>query len=255
VAALDATRESNVKMIGMNDRPIRSRKKYCTVFFDLDHTLWDYETNACATLSELHESYGLRAKGIPEVQPFLDQFRTVNNELWDLFDTGRITGDVIRKERFRRILGHFGVIDEKLELDLSIDYLDQCPRKGQLMPHATEVLDYLSGRYRLTVITNGFDEIQQLKLAAGNLHGYFDHIVTSQKAGHRKPAREIFEYALHHNGTTCDEAIMIGDNLVTDIGGARGANIDAVFFNADQRIHTEVPDFEISNLLELKDIL
>jgi len=255
VAAFHKTRESNVKMIGMNDSLIRPGKKYYTVFFDLDHTLWDYETNSCATLTELHEWHGLGAKGVPEVQAFLDQFRTVNNELWDLFDTGRITSDVIRKERFRRILAHFGVHNEKLERDLSIDYLDQCPRKGQLMPYAIEVLDYLAGRYRLTVITNGFDEIQQLKLAAGNLHGYFDHIVTSQKAGHRKPARQIFEYALHHNGTACHEAIMIGDNLVTDIGGAKSANIDAVFFNSEQRVHNEVPDFEISSLLELKNIL
>lgn len=255
MAAVNKTRESNVKMIGMNDSPIKHGKKYCTVFFDLDHTLWDYETNSCATLTELHERHGLGSKGIPEVQPFLDQFRTVNNELWDRFDSGRITSDVIRKERFQRILAHFGVHDEKLERDLSTDYLDQCPRKGQLMPYATEVLDYLSGRYRLTVITNGFDEIQHLKLTAGNLHGYFDHIVTSQKAGHRKPAREIFEYALHHNGTACHEAIMIGDNLITDIGGARRANIDAVFFNADQRRHNEAPDFEINSLLELKDIL
>ncbi|MGC3944876.1 MAG: YjjG family noncanonical pyrimidine nucleotidase [Chryseolinea sp.] len=239
----------------MSEQPVRNDKKYCTVFFDLDHTLWDYETNSRATLTELHAVYGLGAKGIPEVELFLDQFRTVNNELWDLFDTGRIASDVIRKERFRRILGHFGVEDEKLDRDLSGDYLDQCPRKGQLMPYATEVLDYLAGRYRLTIITNGFDEIQQLKLAAGNLHRYFDHIITSQKAGHRKPAREIFEFALRHNGTQCHEAIMIGDNLITDIGGARSANIDAVFFNAEQRIHNEVLDFEITSLRELKSIL
>ena len=244
-----------MNMMGMNERPAQPAKKYCTVFFDLDHTLWDYETNSCNTLTELHAHYGLHDRGISDVQAFLDQFRIVNNELWDLFDTGRIASDVIRKERFRRILGHFGLNDEKLDRDLSADYLDQCPRKGQLMPYAMEVLNYLTDRYRLTVITNGFDEIQQLKLAAGNLHGYFDHIITSQKAGHRKPAREIFEYALYHNDTQCHEAIMIGDNLVTDIGGARGANIDAVFFNSERRSHSEAPDFEISSLLELKSIL
>jgi YjjG family noncanonical pyrimidine nucleotidase len=242
-------------MMGMNERPARPVKKYCTVFFDLDHTLWDYETNSCATLTELHDHYKLHEKGITDLRAFHDQFRTVNNELWDLFDTGRIASDVIRKERFRRILGHFGVADEKLDRDLSSDYLDQCPRKGQLMPYATEVLDYLTGRYRLTVITNGFDEIQQLKMAAGNLHGYFDHIITSQKAGHRKPAREIFEFALQHNDTQCHEAIMIGDNLITDVGGARGAHIDAVFFNSEQRAHDEQPEFEITSLLELKRIL
>lgn len=234
---------------------MRHERKYCAVFFDLDHTLWDYETNSCATLSELYETYGLRERGIAEAQPFLDQFRTVNTELWDLFDTGQITSDVIRKERFRRILEHFSIHDEKLEQDLTTDYLEQCPRRGQLMPYAIEVLDYLLDRYRLTVITNGFDEIQHLKLAAGNLTRYFDHIVTSQKAGHRKPAREIFEYALRHNQAQCHEAIMIGDNLLTDIGGARSANIDTVFLNTERLVHEGSPAFEIRSLIELKDIL
>ena len=94
-------------MIEMNEQLVSKSKKYCTVFFDLDHTLWDYETNSCDTLKELHKTYRLGARGITDVQLFLDQFRTVNNELWDLFDTGRITSDVIRKERFQRILCHF----------------------------------------------------------------------------------------------------------------------------------------------------
>ncbi|MEJ1238595.1 YjjG family noncanonical pyrimidine nucleotidase [Chryseolinea sp. T2] len=255
MATRDNAGESDVRMIDMKEQLVGKTKKYCTVFFDLDHTLWDYETNSCDTLKELHNTYELSTRGITDVQLFLNQFRTVNNELWDLFDTGRIASDVIRKERFQRILGHFGVRDEKLDRDLSADYLDQCPRKGQLMPYAIDVLDYLAGRYRLAVITNGFDEIQQLKLAAGNLHKYFNHIITSQTAGHRKPAREIFEYALQHNETQCHEAIMIGDNLITDIGGAKGANIDAVFFNAEQRVHNEELDFEITSLLELKSIL
>jgi len=230
-------------------------KKYCTVFFDLDHTLWDYESNSCATLAELYDVHDLKRRGVNEVQAFQDQFRLVNNELWDLFDTGKIASDVIRKERFKRILAHFAIVDEKLDRDLSAEYLDLCPRKAQLMPYAIEMLDYLSDRYRLTVITNGFDEIQHLKLAAGNITRYFDHIVTSQKAGHRKPARGIFDYALLQSNTACHEAIMIGDNLITDIGGARGAQIDTVFFNSEQREHEEIIDFEINSLIALKHFL
>ena len=123
------------------------------------------------------------------------------------------------------------------------------------MPGAIEVLDYLSPRYRILVITNGFDEIQHLKIAAGNLGGYFDQVVTSQKAGHRKPARGIFEYALQQSNTQCHDAIMIGDNLITDVAGARGASIDAVFFNAERRVHQETLDFEIHSLTELKQFL
>ena len=123
------------------------------------------------------------------------------------------------------------------------------------MPHALDVLNYLTQRYRLAIITNGFEEIQHQKLKSGKLHAYFDHVITSQKAGYKKPSREIFECALQHNGIKKHDALMIGDNLITDIGGAKNASIDAVFFNSEQITHTHSPDFEIKSLLELRTIL
>ncbi|HTE34790.1 MAG TPA: YjjG family noncanonical pyrimidine nucleotidase [Chryseolinea sp.] len=229
--------------------------KYSTIFFDLDHTLWDYETNSQETLIELYGSYSLQSKGIADLNLFQTEFRKVNTELWLLYDQGFIGSDVIRKERFKQILRHFYVFDEKLSQDLSRDYLEICPRKGHLMPHAIEVLTYLSGRYRLTVITNGFEEIQNLKLSAGNLHQFFDHIITSQKAGHRKPSKEIFDWALSKNSIPCHQAIMVGDNLIADISGARNANIDNVFYNAEKITHASTPDFEIFSLTELRGFL
>jgi putative hydrolase of the HAD superfamily len=123
------------------------------------------------------------------------------------------------------------------------------------MPHAREVLDYLVQHYRLTIVTNGFEDIQHQKVSAGNLENYFDHVVTSQKAGHKKPSREIFECALNLSGIKNHEAIMIGDNLITDIGGARNASIDAVFFNSEKVTHSELTDHEIHSLHELHTIL
>jgi putative hydrolase of the HAD superfamily len=123
------------------------------------------------------------------------------------------------------------------------------------MPHAIDVLNYLAPRYRLTIITNGFDEIQHLKLQSGNLTSYFDHIVTSQKAGHRKPDKRIFDFALENNNIKCHEAIMIGDNLITDIGGARNAGIANVFFNSEKIAHEDRPDHEIERLIELQAII
>lgn len=230
-------------------------KKYKCIFFDLDHTLWDYETNSMHTLHELFAQYQLGAKGISSVDEFFRQFRTVNLSLWDLYDTGKITSDVIRNERFKQILEAFGAYDEQLSQDLSRDYLNICPTKCNLMPGALETIDYLSKNYSLTVVTNGFDEIQNIKLTSGKLDHYFDHIITSQKAGHRKPAREIFDYALKMNGADCFDAIMVGDNLVTDIGGARNASIDAVLFNPDQLNHGVEVHHEIANLEELRQIL
>ncbi|MEJ7643893.1 MAG: YjjG family noncanonical pyrimidine nucleotidase [Chryseolinea sp.] len=242
-------------MSQLSSTPKRKSDAYQNVFFDLDHTLWDYETNSAETLLELYAGYELISKGIASKTEFLDRFRKVNFELWALYDAGAIESSVIREERFKKILTHFSAYDKDLSDNLSSDYLEMCPRKGNLMPHALNVLDYLGARYKLTVITNGFEEIQQIKLMSSNILKYFDHIITSQKAGHRKPSREIFDYALRHNDIQCHQAIMIGDNLIADVGGAKAASIDNVFYNYEKIAHSHSPDFEIGCLRELQLIL
>jgi YjjG family noncanonical pyrimidine nucleotidase len=230
-------------------------QQYKCVFFDLDHTLWDYETNSRVTLHELYIHYELQAKGITHFEDFFLQFRTVNQNLWDLYDRGLIDNEVIRKERFKKILTSFHLHEEKLSRDISEDYLATCPKKGCLMPQAMETLEYLSEHYMLTVITNGFEEIQKIKLMSGKLDHYFDHIITSQKAGHKKPAREIFEFALQINDILHHQAIMVGDNPIADIRGAKNARIDAVFFNPEKNSHAITTDYEIHSLEQLREIL
>lgn len=231
------------------------KKNYTCVLFDLDHTLWDYELNSRETLFELYHHYDLLSKGILDFDTFHKQFRIINTELWELYDTGRIDSQVIRKERFRKILQAFYLYEEELSQQLSHDYLHICPTKGNLMPHAIEVLEYLNDKYSLAVVTNGFEEIQNMKLSSSKLTPYFNHIITSQKAGCKKPSKEIFEYALRMNGAECHQAIMIGDNLVTDIGGARNSSIDSVFFNPESMKHDSIVSYEISSLAELHHIL
>jgi YjjG family noncanonical pyrimidine nucleotidase len=236
------------------NNPLR-KDQYACIFFDLDHTLWDYETNSKETLLELFKAFDLAEKGVQDFEHFLNEFKRVNAELWVLYDTGKIGSEVIRAERFKQILSAFNAFEEKLCAELSYEYLYTCPKKGNLMPNAVSTLDYLSGKYRLSIITNGFEEIQNLKLTAGNLHKYFDHIITSQHAGFKKPSREIFDYTLAKNGIACNQAVMIGDNLVTDIGGARKASIDSVFFNHEQIKHDSEIHVEIHNLKELCELL
>jgi putative hydrolase of the HAD superfamily len=230
-------------------------KSYKCIFFDLDHTLWDYEANSLTTLQELYSDYGLESCGVSDCDSFHRQFRKVNTQLWDLYDRGLIGSEVIRQERFKQILEHFSVFDEKLCAELSVAYLHACPKKAALLPHAIETLQYLFERYPMTVVTNGFEEIQNVKLTSGNLHQYFRYIVTSQKAGYKKPSREIFEYAMNANGVMPHEVIMIGDNLVTDIGGAHNAAIDTVFFNPEKVVHAVTVKHEIASLAELQKIL
>src|SRR5688572_13112061 len=230
-------------------------KKYSCIFFDLDHTLWDYETNSRETLVDLYHHYDLVAKGVSSCDEFTAQFSIVNTKLWDLYDRGIIGSEVIRKERFKQILQTFKISEEKLCEDLSFNYLEQCPRKGHLMPYAKEVLDYLSVHYKLSVITNGFDEIQNMKMQSTNLLPYFDHIITSQRAGCRKPSCEIFNFALTCNGIKNYQAIMVGDNLITDIGGACNAYIDAVFYNPEKIANDGMYAHEIHSLSELRELL
>jgi len=230
-------------------------EKYKCIFFDLDHTLWDYETNSRETLHELFHAHSLDERGVTDFKSFHREFKQVNAALWELYDHGKIGSEIIRKERFKKILEVFQAYDQKLSDELSHKYFYLCPKKGNLMPYAVETLRYLSGRYKLSVITNGFEEIQNTKLNAGNLHQFFDHIVTSQKAGHKKPAREIFDYTLNKNGIPSHEAVMIGDNLVTDIAGARNASIDTLYYNPEKNSHHEKVTHEIESLRELCSFL
>lgn len=228
---------------------------YKTLFFDLDHTLWDYETNSRDTLLELYEKHKLATRGINTFAVFHENFKMVNSQLWHLYDHGNITSEIIRKERFKQILEKFNSYEVELSLKLSEDYLYICPQKGHLMPHAIETLDYLSSRYSLSVITNGFEDIQAMKLQSGDITSYFDHIITSQKAGSKKPAKEIFHFALDSHGIEANHAVMIGDNLLTDIAGAKNASIDTIFYNPDSIAHTEKVNHEINRLNELCELL
>ena len=228
-----------------------SKERIKCIFFDLDHTLWDYETNSRETLNELFLKHSLDERGVTTFESFVWEFKRVNGALWELYDHGKIGSEVIREERFKQILSAFNSYDKKLSDELSQEYLYTCPKKANLMPHTTETLTYLAEHYKLSIITNGFEEIQNTKLTSGNLHRFFSHIVTSQKAGYKKPAREIFDYTLSMNGIVAEETVMIGDNLLTDIAGARMASIAHVFYNPEKNPHNDSVTLEIESLHQL----
>lgn len=229
--------------------------RYQCVFFDLDHTLWDYEANSEEALRDLYDRYGLHREGIQSFEVFFKKFVVVNNEMWDRHDRGLIPREVIRNDRFHRILTELGIDNYEMSLRFSHDYVTESPTRKKLIPEAVETLEYLSATYPLFIITNGFDEIQSTKLASSGIQKFFKQVITSERAGHKKPAREIFEFALNENGFVARDAIMIGDNLLTDMAGARNADIDRIFFNPQRIVHEEMVTHEIRSLGELKSIL
>lgn len=225
------------------------------MIFDLDHTLWDYESNCAEALLELYEKNELKKRGVTSFESLLAVFTELNSQMWDQYDMGVIQRDVIRYQRFHRILLALGIDDYRLSLSMSSEYVALSPTKKNLLPNAKTILDYLENKYKLIIITNGFEEIQSVKLSSSGIAGYFDTVVTSETAGHKKPAKEIFEYALNANKLTPHEVIMVGDNLNTDIKGAHNAGIDSAYFNPAKKPHQHQMKYEISDLIELKSIL
>ena len=231
--------------------------RYKHIFFDLDHTLWDHNTNSKIALEEVYHDFDLQTLGVPSPLQFYLKFNEVNHQLWDKYEAGRISQPELRHSRFRLIFSSLGVDNHEVCDVLSDTYIKISSKKHNLLPNAKETLEYLFPKYPLHIITNGFDEIQSVKMNAGQITHYFKEVVTSQNSGYKKPDSRIFEYALKKVGAVPQECLMIGDSFQSDIVGATRAGIDAVFFNPDQRPQ-EVsikPKYEIQNLVELKGIL
>ena len=229
--------------------------KYRHLFFDLDHTLWDFETNADETLRELFITHDLQRYGSFTVEQFVRVYSDINTALWRLYQVNKITQQQLRAVRFVRALTRLGVPENMVPTTISAEFTDILPRKSAVFPHTHELLDYLRPNYRLHLITNGFNDIQSVKLASSNLAHYFEEIITSEHSGHLKPDPRMFAHALARTGATAPESLMIGDNLECDVLGAYNAGIDQVYFNPARRGHRMQITHEISCLSELKAIL
>lgn len=228
--------------------------KYRHVFFDLDHTLWDFETNSRATLHELHRDLDLDGSGIPDADEFILTYEEVNTSMWGGYESGRIPKEVLRVLRFRNTLLHFGVKDDRLATELSRQYLQRCPLRTALMPGALELLDALTGRAHLHIITNGFEEVQRVKLKASGIQDRFRVVLSSERAGHRKPDVRIFEKAMRTAGADRSSSVMIGDSIGSDMVGARSAGLDHAHL-ASAGMQDPEATYRVAELAELMPIL
>lgn len=229
-------------------------KRYAHLFFDLDHTLWDFETNSRQTLRELHATEGLAERGITEAGAFIDAYEEINQGLWQRYENGQLARDVLRVLRFRNTLLRFGVKDEPLAVRMGRDYLRLTPKRTALMPGARELLDDLRGIYRIHIITNGFHEVQQEKITSSGLEEHFDLVLSSEMAGARKPDPRIFAAALTRTKATPEQSLMIGDSVPADIKGARAAGWDQAHF-APRGEADEQATYVLRRLDDLRAIL
>jgi YjjG family noncanonical pyrimidine nucleotidase len=225
------------------------------IFFDLDHTLWDYNRNCEEALVEIFETFKIQTFGIETEGQFIESFHIQNDLLWDLFDRRLIPVEELRHRRFRDVFNHFGIQDLSICDALNDAYLDISPNKPYLFDGALDVLEYLNAKYTLHIITNGFEAMQAKKLKASGITHYFTTITCSQKANARKPEKEIFEFALKQANATVDQSVMIGDNYDVDILGAKNIGMDYFYFNPNPVILEKEEKSLIKELLELKQFL
>lgn len=231
-------------------------KKYQHIIFDLDHTLWDFDRNSNLALNEVYLELKLHLLGIENFNEFYERYKIINEECWADYRVNKIKKEVLRIIRFQRTLESYGIFDHRLTEAICESYLFKSPRKPHVIEGTHEVLSQLQKKYKLHILTNGFSEIQEIKMESSKLNHYFTHIIASEDAGEKKPHPQAFKFTLDKIGSNINECIMIGDNPESDIDGARKIGMDTVYFNRNGAYSRDVnATFQIKHLLELLPIL
>lgn len=220
------------------------------IFFDLDDTLWDFKRNAALTFDFIFAKRELSF----DLNSFLKVYEVINDKYWKLYRSNKIDREGLRfhrlAESFQQLkweITHAGINE------LVDDFKAHLADFNHLLPEAIEVLEYLSPKYKLHILTNGFEEVQRKKLLNSNLYPFFHSITTSEENGIKKPSPEIFELALKKAKTSKENSLMIGDNFEADILGAQAVGLKTIYFQSVKN-----PDFngiQISQLNELKKLL
>lgn len=212
--------------------------KYKNIFFDLDDTLWAFSDNSRDSFEEVYQKYNFDMY-FDSFGHYYTLYQTRNLELWEEYAEGKVTKEELNDQRFLYPLQAVGVDNPDLSKQFSTDFFALVPTKEKLMPHAKEILEYLRPKYNLYIISNGFRELQSKKMKAAGIDHYFKKIILSEDIGVMKLYPEIFHFALSATQSELKESIMIGDNWKADITGAKGVEMDQIFYNVKGR--TEFP--------------
>lgn len=221
------------------------------VFFDLDHTLWDFDRNSELTFENIFN----RSHPTIEIKGFIEKYVPINQACWKLYQYDKITHEELRYNRLKHSFDALNYTISDNDIDsIAHEYIQLLPDNNHLFDGTFEVLDYLNQKYNLHIITNGFADVQYRKINNSKLTDYFDTITNSEMAGVKKPNPIIFEYALDLAKAQKEHSIMIGDSLDADVQGALNIGLDAIFFN-ESNLEVDNTIKQVNHLLELKKYL
>lgn len=228
-----------------------SHPKITDVFFDLDHTLWDFDRNSALTFKKIFTDHRV----LVPFQEFIKIYEPINLNYWKLYREEQIDKSSLRYGRLKDSfdLLNFKVEDELIHI-LSEDYIKYLTTFNHLFDGALEILNYLNAHYKLHIITNGFEEAQSRKIKNSNIDHFFKTVTNSEMAGVKKPNPIIFNHALDLAQTLPERSIMIGDSLEADILGAMNVGFDVILFNHHQ-FEVEASIKKVDTLLQIKNYL
>ena len=232
-------------------------KTYKAIFLDWDDTIGDWGQAEHKALTELYERFGLE-RLYPSAEAFINAYQPYNLRLWERYGRGEISKEYLHRERFLHTLGEDGSFLPEAADAMGDKFLQLTNKYFSVLPHAAEVVRYLAGKYPLTIISNGFKEVQYYKFAHSGLADCFAYTLISEEVGVNKPQPEIFEKALALNGVREDEALMIGDSLTSDMAGAHNAGIDSLWINnkgQSTKLQGEEPTYTVTDIREVMQIL
>ena len=221
------------------------------IFFDLDHTLWDFEKNSALTFEHIFKLHNV---ALP-LDEFLEVYIPENHNFWKLYREEKITKEELRYQRLKVVFDALNYKASDVLIDtLSSEYIHHLSSFNHVFEGTHDILEYLKPNYKLHIITNGFKETQELKMKNSNILEYFDVVINSEMAGVKKPNPKIFKLALASAKTEAGRSLMIGDNLEADILGAIDSGLHALHFNAHQEpVHEHCS--MIHQLHEIKNYL
>ena len=221
------------------------------IFFDLDHTLWDFEKNSTLAFERIFEEN----KVAVQVADFMTVYNPINQDYWKLYQVNQVSHQELRYGRLKDTFDALGYsIKDELINQFSDDFIAYLPLNNHLIEGTIDTLNYLRDKYTLHIITNGFAYVQETKMTNSNLISYFKTITNSEMAGNKKPHASIFDFALNLAQANKNESVMIGDSWEADVMGALDYGIQAIYFNPERSIANKSV-VEISKLIELKSIL
>lgn len=230
--------------------------KYTTVFFDLDDTLIDTALNSKQVLKEVYTDYSID-RYCPLFDDFFKNYNNINLHLWSQYEQNLISKEELKQKRFQQSLIDFTSISDELSLEINNDFMGRVSNKANIIEGVESILAYLQPKYHLYIISNGFVEVQSKKIKNAGLDSFFKNVFLSDHVGKNKPHPLIFNYALREANAQSTDSIMIGDNINTDIIGAKNMGMDQIWFNPNNATDSSnvVPTYTIRTLSDIKAIL